>query len=81
MTDLELTDRSSGAVVEGTAEKPGIFISYARSDSAALAEELVEGLELAGFLGLLLLPSGHHRLLSTQSEIAAICLIKLSASS
>ena len=32
-----------------TAEKPGIFISYARSDSAALAEELVAGLELAGF--------------------------------
>jgi hypothetical protein len=35
--------------VEATAEKPGIFISYARSDSAALAEELVAGLELAGF--------------------------------
>ena len=49
MTDLELTDRSGGAVVGSTAEKPGIFISYARSDSAALAEELVAGLELAGF--------------------------------
>jgi hypothetical protein len=49
VTDLELTDRSSGAVVETTAEKPGIFISYARSDSSALAEELVAGLELAGF--------------------------------
>jgi WD40 repeat protein len=35
--------------VETTADKPGIFISYARSDSSALAEELVEGLELAGF--------------------------------
>jgi TIR domain/WD domain, G-beta repeat len=35
--------------VEATAEKPGIFISYARSDSSALAEELVAGLELAGF--------------------------------
>jgi len=49
VTDLELTDRASGAVVETTAEKPGIFISYARSDSSALAEELVAGLELAGF--------------------------------
>ena len=49
MTNLELTDRSSGAVVEAAAEKPGIFISYARSDSSALAEELVAGLELAGF--------------------------------
>src|SRR5215831_17356158 len=44
-----MTDRSEGAVVERTAEKPGIFISYARSDSSALAEELVAGLELAGF--------------------------------
>src|SRR5215831_12583349 len=44
-----MTDRSEGAVVERTAEKPGIFISYARSDSSALAEELVTGLELAGF--------------------------------
>jgi hypothetical protein len=44
-----MTDRSEGAVAEATAEKPGIFISYARSDSSALAEELVEGLELAGF--------------------------------
>jgi len=35
--------------VETPAEKPGIFISYARSDSSALAEELVEGLEVAGF--------------------------------
>jgi hypothetical protein len=35
--------------VETAAEKPGIFISYARSDSSALAEELVAGLELAGF--------------------------------
>ena len=35
--------------METTAEKPGIFISYARSDSSALAEELVAGLELAGF--------------------------------
>jgi len=49
VTDLELTDRVGGAVVETTAEKPGIFISYARSDSSALAEELVTGLELAGF--------------------------------
>ena len=44
-----MTDLAGGAVAETTAEKPGIFISYARSDSAALAEELVEGLELAGF--------------------------------
>jgi len=35
--------------VEAAAEKPGIFISYARSDSSALADELVAGLELAGF--------------------------------
>ena len=49
MTDLQLTDRSGGAVAETAAEKPGIFISYARSDSSALAEELVAGLELAGF--------------------------------
>jgi streptogramin lyase len=44
-----LTDRSGGKVVETTAEKPGIFISYARSDSSALADELGAGLELAGF--------------------------------
>jgi TIR domain/WD domain, G-beta repeat len=49
VTDLQLTDRSGGAVVETTTEKPAIFISYARSDSSALAEELVAGLELAGF--------------------------------
>ena len=49
MTDLELTDRNGGAVAEPAAEKPGIFISYARSDSSALAEELVDGLEVAGF--------------------------------
>jgi hypothetical protein len=34
VTDLELTDPSGGAVVEA-AEKPGIFISYARSDRSA----------------------------------------------
>jgi TIR domain len=33
----------------GAAEKPRIFISYARSDSSALAEELTAGLEVAGF--------------------------------
>ena len=49
MTDFELTDRNGVAVVDTTAEKPGIFISYARSDSSALAEELVAGLELVGF--------------------------------
>jgi TIR domain len=49
VTDLELRDRNGVAVVERTAEKPGIFISYARSDSSALAEELVAGLEVAGF--------------------------------
>jgi hypothetical protein len=36
-------------VVETTAEQPNIFISYARSDGAELAEELVSGLELASF--------------------------------
>ena len=35
--------------VEAPAEKPRIFISYARADSSALAEELVVGLEIAGF--------------------------------
>ncbi len=35
--------------VETQAEKPRIFISYARADSSALAEELVLGLEVAGF--------------------------------
>ena len=39
----------AGAVVKTATEKPGIFISYARSGSSALAEELVAGLELAGF--------------------------------
>ena len=44
-----MTDRAGGGVVETTAEKPSIFISYVRSDSSALAEELVAGLQLAGF--------------------------------
>jgi|HubBroStandDraft_6_1064221.scaffolds.fasta_scaffold181760_2 hypothetical protein len=35
--------------VEPPAGKPRIFISYARSDSSALAEELAPGLEVAGF--------------------------------
>ena len=35
--------------VEAPAEKPRIFISYARADGSALAEELVVGLEIAGF--------------------------------
>jgi hypothetical protein len=38
-----------GIVAENPAERPKVFISYARSDSAALAEELVTGLELADF--------------------------------
>ena len=38
-----------GASIENRTEKPRIFISYARSDSSALAEELVAGLEVAGF--------------------------------
>jgi TIR domain len=46
---VAMTDPRGGAVAETTAEKPGIFISDARSDSSALAEELVAGLELAGF--------------------------------
>jgi hypothetical protein len=37
------------ASVENTAEKPRIFISYARSDSSALAQELAAGLRLVGF--------------------------------
>jgi hypothetical protein len=35
--------------VENPTARPSIFISYARSDSSVLAEELVTGLELAGF--------------------------------
>ena len=35
--------------VESPAERLKVFISYARADSAALAEDLVTGLELAGF--------------------------------
>jgi WD40 repeat protein len=38
-----------GASVETPAGKPRIFVSYARSDSSALADELVAGLEVAGF--------------------------------
>jgi hypothetical protein len=38
-----------GSSVETPAGKPRIFISYARSDSSALAEELVAGLEVADF--------------------------------
>ena len=38
-----------GPSSETAAEKPRIFISYARSDSSALAEDLVVGLEDAGF--------------------------------
>jgi hypothetical protein len=33
----------------GTIEQLRVFISYARSDSAPLSEELVAGLELVGF--------------------------------
>ena len=35
--------------VDTAIDKPGLFISYARADCSALAEELVAGLELAGF--------------------------------
>jgi WD40 repeat protein len=35
--------------VETPADKPRIFISYARADSSVLAEELVAGLEVANF--------------------------------
>jgi hypothetical protein len=35
--------------VSSPAERLKVFISYARSDGAALAEDLVTGLELAGF--------------------------------
>ncbi len=38
-----------GNSVEHPAERPRIFISYARSDSSGLAEELVTGLRLVGF--------------------------------
>ena len=38
-----------GNTVESPAERLKIFISYARADSAALAEDLVTGLELADF--------------------------------
>ena len=35
--------------MSATTEQPRIFISYARSDGTQLAEELVAGLEVAGF--------------------------------
>jgi hypothetical protein len=35
--------------VESPSERLKVFISYARADSAALAEDLVTGLELAEF--------------------------------
>ena len=38
-----------GNSVENPAERPKIFISYARADGSTLAEELVTGLELTGF--------------------------------
>jgi hypothetical protein len=42
--------KSMGAnTVESPAERLKVFISYARSDGAALAEDLVTGLELSGF--------------------------------
>src|SRR5215469_13159914 len=41
-------ERWVGAM-ESAIEAPSIFISYARSDSTALAEEPVAGLEVAGF--------------------------------
>src|SRR5215472_16792796 len=33
----------------GAEEKPKVFISYSRRDSAAFADELLAGLEIAGF--------------------------------
>jgi hypothetical protein len=44
-----LVESAHDNIVETTADQPNIFISYARSDGAALAEELVSCLELAGF--------------------------------
>ena len=44
-----LVERSNGKVMSATTEQPRIFISYARSDGTQLAEELVAGLEVAGF--------------------------------
>jgi hypothetical protein len=35
--------------VAGAGEKLEVFISYARTDSAAFADELLAGLEVAGF--------------------------------
>src|SRR5262249_12591749 len=46
---VALMDKGGREFVESAAGKPGIFISYARSDSSALADELVAGLEFAGF--------------------------------
>jgi hypothetical protein len=46
---LPLVELAHDNFVETTAHQPNIFISYARSDGALLAEELVSGLELAGF--------------------------------
>ena len=44
-----MLELASNKIVETTVEKPNVFISYARSDGADLAEELVSGLELASF--------------------------------
>jgi len=38
-----------GNTTQNPIDRPRVFISYARADSSALAEELVTGLELAGF--------------------------------
>ena len=38
-----------GNAAEDPIDKPRVFISYARADSSDMAEELVIGLELAGF--------------------------------
>ena len=44
-----MLELASNKLAETTAETPNVFISYARSDGAELAEELVSGLELASF--------------------------------
>jgi len=37
VTNIELTDRSGAAVAQTTAEKPGMFISYARVQACGLS--------------------------------------------
>jgi TIR domain/WD domain, G-beta repeat len=72
---LALAELARDKIVGSTAEKPNIFISYARSDGAALAEELVSGLELAGFRSFL----DRHDIAAAEDWQARLSALILSA--